>query len=510
MTEYILKYLSPLRVHSDDRASICIAFMLACIAKFQSAVGVSYAVDDYQQTLYGLKSLSGSMIRQGRFGEYWLSEAFSVVGYDPARSPILSVLICLILSVWTASTALRLWQIDMSIFPRALIIFIISSHPYTSEILTFRGIAVYHLIAFALAFAAIALARPAVTGIVIPSFVLSAALTIYQVPVSYIAVFMIFDIAVRLIKGQIDSGAFSFRIVFEKIVISRILVVIFGFAMYFVWLKISTWGLPPHHRSVLIDFSHIPARSLQAAKLVLQHFVTGKAYDQALVPQAIMWLALAVVAVAAYEICAQATSFRRAVLGLTVWFVTLLLVATAMLGLPLVAKALVLPPRVLPQIGLVWGGAFAIALMVSSKPAQHFVTGLLGVVAFAFVALNQQIFIDQIRVNTRDHNLTLRILARLEDMDGFPAVRRIAVNGSRQEDIPVPTAIKERNAFNRSSYLGSWSVAAMFSELSGKEVASPNVDERQAAIEYCKSAAPWPSKEAVTIRDKLAIVCLNP
>lgn len=496
-------------IRKDETFSFVVALCLVALAKMQSALNLGYAVDDYQQTLDGLSSIADSLIRQGRFGELWLSNAFNLIGYEPARAPLLSILLSIVLSVWTANAVMRLWQVEVPNFTRALCIFVIAAHPYTAEIFTFRGIAVYHLIAFALAFLGIVMARPGVVGILVPAFIVSAALTIYQVPLSYIAAFLIIDMVIRILRHLLNDGKTWREYIFEPVMVARLAVLVVGVVLYFVWLKLSTWGLPPHPRSVLIDPGDVPGRLSQAFRLVAYHFATGRAYATALVPPPVLAIVLILTLVAIGEFFLRARSSARGLLGIAVILAGLVGAALAVLGLPLIAKALMLPPRALAQIGIVWAGVAVIVLLVGRRWAQMLATALLCVATISFTAISQQMFVDNTRMNTRDHNLVLRLLGRLEAMSDFPAVTTIAVVGTRTDDAPMPTATHTIYGFNNSSFSGWWSIAPMFTEMSGRKLKSPNGKDRERASAYCKTRAPWPAIESVTIDASLAIVCLS-
>lgn len=90
--------LAPLLIRKDERRSFLIALVLIAFSRAQAAFDFTYAVDDYRQIIDGLSSISGALIVQGRFNTYWLSELFGFVGFDPVRSPIISIVASVVLS----------------------------------------------------------------------------------------------------------------------------------------------------------------------------------------------------------------------------------------------------------------------------------------------------------------------------------------------------------------------------------------------------------------------------
>ena len=495
-------------IKTDERRSFAYALVLALLAKYQSIFSFNYSVDDYHQTLHGLGSLSSSLIGQGRFGLLWLSNAFNAIGYEPGFSPLLSVSLSVFLTVWIGNAILRLWQVDMPDITRALCIFMIAGHPYTSEIVTFRGIAIYHVIAFAVAFAAMVLTRASVAGIIVPAFVLSAALSIYQVPIAMIAVFLVVDLVIRSLRRLLEGDGRVSEVIKDPIVRARIAVAVLGVILYAVWLTISTWGRAPDPRSVPLRVDAIPARIARAFELVWQHFVTGEAYANSLVPPLVLAIAWILVLLAIIVFAVRADSMRRALTGSLLIVAGFAVASVAMLGPTLAAKALMLPPRVLVQIGVVWAGAATIVVLVGQQRSMAIATGLLAVASFSFIAVSQHIFVDQARVNVRDHTVAMLILERLLELEDFPEVRRIAFIGTRLEEAPMATATRHYG-MNHSAYAAHWAIAPMLTELSGMRLRSAGAAERERAAETCSTRPTWPAKEAVFVERQLAIVCLG-
>lgn len=499
--------LPGLLIRKDERRSFLIALVLVSFARAQAAFDFTYAVDDYRQIIDGLSSISEALIMQGRFGIYWLSELFEIVGFDPVRAPFITIVASVFLSAWMGNALLRLWSHELPDFIRAFLIVIIAAHPYTSEILTFRGIAIYHILAFTLATVAIVIAKPGVWGVLVSSLVLSAALTLYQIPLNYISVFICFDIALRAIRYLVKNEQVPIDYtLWDRSFHARILSVFIGFALYWVWLKLSTYGHPPLNRSVMVGVDQIPDRLLYGFNALYGHFVTGTIYGTSLVPKAILAIPLLLVVVALMELIIRAKDPRRTTTALAIVASTPVIAGLAMMGAPLFLDVLWIPPRMLPQIGLVWVGVAVVTLTVRRMIPPQIFTATLGLVVFSFIVQNNQIFIDQARVATRDHNLALRLVERLEGQPNFPAMKVIALVG-RREDIgaPMPTGIA---GFNDSNFGYRWAVAPMVTELTGIPLRPANHETQAEAEQYCKEHAHWPAPDAATIRGELAIVCL--
>nr|WP_246699533.1 glucosyltransferase domain-containing protein [Rhizobium sp. BK538] len=484
--------------------------VLVAFARAQAAFDFIYAVDDYRQIIGGLSSIYELLLKQGRFGTYWLSKLFDIVGFDPMRAPFVTIVISVFLSTWAANLVLRLWTYELSDIVRALLIAVIAAHPFTAEILTFRGIAIYHILAFTLVVVAVAISGRSVWRILVSSLVFSTALTLYQIPLNYISVFVCFDVALRAIRHLMKSERVPVDYTLhDRSFYDRFLTIFVGCAFYFVLLKISTQGVPPlGERSAVVESYEIPGRLLYGLNALYGHFITGTIYGTPLVPKAILAVPLLFVGVTLGEILIRARDPRNTAIAIAIVVATPVIAGFAMLGAPLFFAMLWFPPRMLPQIGLVWAGVTVMALTVCRVMPRQFFTAALGVVAFSFIAQNNQIFIDQARVATRDHNLALRLIERLEGQPNFTAMKYIALVGGRDDSsAPIPTGMW---GFNDSNLSHPWAVAPMLTEITGIAIKSPPNDEAKAEAErYCQGRSHWPARDAAIIQGELAIVCLQ-
>lgn len=498
---------SELLIKSDERRSFLIALALVALARAQAASEFTYAVDDYRAFINGFDFLWRALIIEGRFGTYMLSEAFAMIGYDPMRAPIVTIVVSVFLSTWVANAVLRLWSYEIPQVLRVFLMVIIAAHPYTTEILTFRNIAIYHVLAFALAMAAMLLSRPTIWGLLISSVVFALALSLYQIPVNQISVFLCFDLALRILR-QLSSredvpAAYSLR---DRSFYARILTFVLGFVLYFILLKLSTLGFPSHKNSSLVEFHEIPGRLIVGANLLYGHFVSGTAYTVALVPPVVLAILLLLVAAAVLELILRPKGRSKAALAIVIVVAAPIIAGFAMLGIPLLVKVMWLPPRVLATIGLVWAGVAVMTISVRRLIPQSILTATLGVVAFAFIVQNHQIFIDQARVATRDHNLAVRLISRLEDQPNFSDMKRVVVAGKRV-DTGAPI-LSGMHGFNDSNFSHWWAIAPMLTELSGISIKPGGAPEMDEAKTHCQTQAPWPAPGAVVIRGELAIICL--
>lgn len=502
--------LSDFLVKPVERRSFLIALALVALARAQAALAFTYSVDDYRVFVGSFGSVSWALVSEGRFGTLWLSRLFDVIGYDPMRAPLLTVVASIFLSVWAANVILRLWSNDLSVALRAMLLFVIAAHPYTSEIITFRNIAIYHILAFALGAVAVLISRLTPGRLVLSALVFAASLTFYQVPINYVSIFILFDAALRILRKLLNKDAVGAYTLADRAFYARIITFLGGFIVYLVCLKVATHGMPPHPFSIPISLAEVPERvRTWGFRLFAGHFLTGTAYDNPLVSKAVLMIPLVMVGATILELFRRSTvHLGSSVLASAIVVATPVLAGFATMGVSLFFTVVWLPPRVMASIGLVWAGVAVITLLVRDLiPRQAYVAAL-GVVVFAFIAQDNQIFIDQLRVGVRDHNLAIRIVSRLEALPNYSQIKSVAGFGRRHDTgAPIPTAT---HGFNDSTFEYQWAISPMLTELTGIPLRAPYQPEIDDGQAYCKDHAAWPAPEAVTIRGQLAIVCLPP
>lgn len=178
-----------------------------------------------------------------------------------------------------------------------------------------------------------------------------------------------------------------------------------------------------------------------------------------------------------------------------------------MLGVAFLSKIPFMPSRVLPQIGVVWAGCAVLALSSSRKAPMQVCSAVLCLVSFVFIAQAQQIFIDHYRIGVRDHLQVRLVLSRLQINPNFVNVRRIAVVG-RDPGYGVSTPTRASD-LNRSVWRATWSIAPMFTELSGWTFNKARKEDYAVAKNYCNPVQRWPSQNSTTVIGDLAIVCFQ-
>ena len=146
-------------------------------------------------------------------------------------------------------------------------------------------------------------------------------------------------------------------------------------------------------------------------------------------------------------------------------------------------------PRTMAHVGILWAACLVLA---AGAATGRWVRGGLAVLAttilFSFVAVNQAILDDQLRLNVRDLAKANRMIAHMEGLPGFESVRRIAFVGLqwRYPEGVMPTHWAD---LNLSAFGAPWSQVPLLREASGYDLRwATDPGEKAAAKEYCSTA----------------------
>ncbi len=180
----------------------------------------------------------------------------------------------------------------------------------------------------------------------------------------------------------------------------------------------------------------------------------------------------------------------------------------ASLGIPgvsIVSHSLEGLPRVLSAVSIFWGGLFAIAYMQSGPKTRNTAISLSVVIVIICAGINNHIFVDQLRVNTRDRIKAARMVGRLESFSDFSQIKRLAITeGSVGYPSPIQTV---QGGMNISAFNPSWSKIPLMKEITGYDFGPATEEEQNMAEKLCAANPKWPHPDSVFLRKDLAIIC---
>jgi hypothetical protein len=466
-----------------------------------------FALDDWQ-TITGATTGLGDVLRKARWGHWLMLKAAHLLQTQFGDARILWVGAAILAYAAFGWAVVRFWGCEERNWLTVLAAAIIANHPYTAEIFTFRvGLPPAGAVAALLTLLLHLAARPS-GGIWAGAITIVLAVSCYPIALHYALMVALVGAAVVLGRALIAPRADPALLLRPALrpVLRLSLFIAVGTVVY--CLVMAVVGRLLHVSSSYFTFlpaADLPDRFILAVRRLGSTFLGANPLVPAVVRAMLGATVLLLLAGAA-----RARPWRTGRLALALGFLSLLGAALMWsLGIPLaLGSFLWLPPRSMAHIGIFWAGCCLLAVELNAKPwVTRTVTVLSAVTVLSFIGVNQQVFEDQRRLNARDLAMANRIVGRLEVLPGFDKTMPVAFVGGQWPGRAVATFWGDLNV---SAYGAWWSQVPLLNEVSGLALRRQQDAERKVAADnYCAAVEPWPAVEAVTVRDGMAIVCLD-
>lgn len=471
-----------------------------------------FAVDDYSYG-QGFSDVDRELIQtQGRFLLVAIASAIDSLGVNLNDIYWSFAWVALALQVALVISILRFVGVANKVgvgMAAALMV----THPYLSEILTFRMVLPGYCLAALLTIVAMeALQNPhwgRCVRFVISVTATVAMLFIYQGFLNYLAVAFVFALLHDSLFNNSAAPAARTISVGQRRAIEMLLVCVasaIGFLVIMTGLKhfnvIELTG-----RAKLVQLNEVSERLSQFRELILRVYWRSEPVA-AQWPKFLIFCMMAVSFVVMLVEGFRASGSRRK---------KVILLGALLALLPLTAGVILLfrdwwpVPRVLVQVSLIVGLVILFAWSLLRDRFPRIPSALLAVpvviVAVSFVFKNNQIFADQQRLNSWDAMKVNRIVARLEQNPKFDQVQKIYVTGGKWA-YPAHLGTIQGD-LNISALYPGYTKLPLFIEISGYKFKAASREERAQGDQVCKQVAPWPGAESVSVTGDLAVVCLG-
>ncbi len=477
----------------------------------------AYAIDDYALASADPTVPTRALLAQGRFGQAALLHALSAIGLQPHYARIFFAALAMAVTAACATLVVRLWRVEsrpVAIAAAAMI----SVHPFTTEIFTFRTALGIYAVAFALLLPLLVPRLWTLRAFLLATIYFALLTSIYQVVLQYLLAALILAAAIELVRWSgraappLDRGATARAGLRERFLrderTALFGVVVGGSAVYLTanTLLLRAFDISMVARGRILAAAEIGDRARTVWNALRYRFVEpnpmGGRVSQTLL------LVLLVAAVAGLILPLRATLPRRR-LTLLVGVATLLAAGLLWtIGLTAVVEFFWPVPRAMAHVAIVWGGVLVLAGLCWPRPARRWLLGLACLILLAFVGTDNRILNDQFRLNLRDLAMANRILARVESAPGFLPTTPVAIIGVKAE-YPLGFATSDMD-MNYSAFGATWANLAILREVSGYNLQTADAGAMAAAGDYCRTTAPWPADGSVSMRNGVAIVCLAP
>jgi hypothetical protein len=476
----------------------------------------AYAIDDYTLSLQEV--LTGTVLRQGRFGQSALLQLLDLLQLEPSSARVFFVSFALVVSSLFAALVVRYWNLRKAGWLPVAAAAMISVHPFTTEVFTFRTSLGIIMCAFALFALLLVPRRWSPAGVLGGAAVFALALSIYQAVLHYCLIIVLLGTAIGLTRLLVAGSASGWparvtsllaprRIVWNKN--SALLAcAALGTILYTIANAAIAWALRVTmvSRTQVLSPGRIGERVAAIGHVLSYRFLAPSPLLGRFSQAALLLLLVTALA----GLTGRARPWLRPRTLFPLLAVVLLLAASLVwtVGIIMVLEDFWPAPRVMSHIGVFWAGALAIACQCAGARVRQALGSLSLLVLLSFIGSDNRILGDQIRLNLRDRAKASRILARIEAMPGFSGTAAVAVHGATWT-YPLGFGTSDHD-MNISAFGASWAKVAILREISGYDLKPAESDaQKAAAAAYCRGVLPWPGPESVVAKDGLVIICLE-
>lgn len=512
MNMFSAKALPRLTFETRDKQLLVALFLINLISKAGVFLGGS-SVDDYYYFSVGGDGNVSTFLSQGRFIQALISQVLEATGGNSPALYLFFGLLAIALHACLVFSSLRFLGLERE--PTALMVgALILSHPYGTEIYTFKMSLPTYCAAVLFTIISIEMIGTRCAGKASLIFAISAMslmLFTYQILLNHITVLAIFGwIIVGLVRRDMvqvrGAELLDSRIkhLFVAIICS---IICFGLVL----ASVKILGVvvdTTDGRTQLLTASMIPERVAQLVIQLKRSFLLAEpvfpGWGKVLI---LVLLSISLLNLGLQLVRCGASPMRMALGGVAVALVLLLM----SVGMILPFRGWWPVPRVLTHVAVIIGLTMLMGDLVYRSRASPITRGIqFGgrfILIICFVIVSNQIFVDQIRINAWDRALAVRLISQLEQQPGYGDAKFLHVDGgSAAHPIGVRTA---QGDMNISAFLPPWSKVALINVSLGTRFLRATGERESRGAAYCAEHSPWPAPGSVVVQEDVGTICLK-
>jgi len=463
-----------------------------------------YSSDDYGPLLGEFPSHE-LFISQGRVGEYVIRLFLTELGINPyTLSSTIGVTHNLVLTA-SALLLLRLFSLRLDTGPALICALLFVLHPFQSEQQTFQAWLWSADIATALTFCGLFASTRGRVGLLGGVAALTVAFLTYQTSIQYAATTLCFVVVLNFARNLTATTPSPWVVIISDrrlwtmvacVLSSLIVTAVIDVAL------LHAYAIETTPRAVPIALSFIPTRLAQFWASLIENNVLFST------PLKAAFLGLAVVSVVVLGIRGRVWESVDRSAQLATVAVGVIAAIIASYGIVLLGNDWWPVARALVAVSVWCAGVAALAYVAFPKRFHLPLTVLGAIVTLIFAAGNNEVGVDQTRLNLRDHMMANRIIERLEQDPGFNPDIRMAVVGNDWR-IHLSNIRTGQGNLNITAFATDWSRLAILREISGYSLPDATAAQENEAIAYCRGHSTWPAPDSVVVINQLAIACLE-
>jgi hypothetical protein len=469
-----------------------------------------YAVDDYTFAENMSDQNRELFFSQGRFIAWLIVYLLNLIGVNPIDITPLAAFSALTLQAALAVSAIRFigYSSLLSAFIAGATIVL---HPFSSEVLTFKiALPNYCFCALFLLFSIEAMQASrhirSATSLSFPFVFALISVMTYQSALNYLLVIGA--------VGMLASFCFDSKDIWNTLNLrssSSILIfvaLLTGAISYLTLVLAKAFGLVAATtvRASLISSSDLFSRAgevMEALEVIYLH-------GSPVVPKPLAVTSFIILSLSATIMMRRFFYFQNRKLAISLGISLSLVIPFLTIGVAIVLRDWWPAPRVLSHYSFVIGMIMLVSLEHSSlnrsRISYRLLLVLTGFVLLGYMAINNQIFVDQKRLNQWDAQFANRLMTRIEGLPNAGSVRYIRIIGGNWS---YPEGLRTTYMdMNISAFSPQWSRDYVMDLALGTRMKPIEEDKLHIGKEVCKGQPQWPRPNSIRILEEVAVVCL--
>jgi hypothetical protein len=477
------------------------------------ALNDGFAIDDY--ALLAGADMTQTMLSQGRIIQYLWYNLIHQSGVNlMAVAPFFAILSIFLQSL-SSICILRFLEVRSlaGLIPSGLLI---TLHPYTAEIFTYRmSLPAFSLIMALLSVILVVLdKRPSIAEIAVTVALCAIGIMTYQVIASYIAMTAGLSFIACLGARAANTSRpakLSFFAIQKPLLLSAILSTGIVLALLTSRVVNRFSHITPDTRSTFLSFSCLNERIMHSTETLYRIFFQ----QETIFPQTSKILLILVLTVSAVPLLlpvGQKMTFPKRVMHSLVVTIFLFSLAPLSLGVMLAVNIWWPNYRILAHSSLLFAlvgmGFFNPRLAgLRTKTATIGINAACLLLVLQFLLESLGIFHDQRMMNNWDKNAAQQMVNRMQAIEGNNSVKVVHVDGgSWRYPLQLPSTFMDLNI---SAWAAPWARVPLLNFSTGSAYRLAEGDEASYGARYCKINSSWPAKSSIAVFGHLGIICLG-
>ncbi|HUU40088.1 MAG TPA: hypothetical protein VMW42_04015, partial [Desulfatiglandales bacterium] len=357
--------LKSLQLNQSELKILIFCLVALIVAKGSSLLPLTYDTDDYYFSIIPIIDETRGLIwvlGHGRFGSLIIYNFLISLGIYPTYVNIFAGFLSILSLVWMGIIICRLWGINNNILLGSLVVSMITLHPYTVGIFTYKILTYTIYFNFFLAFLGLYLIRSNVVGFLVGTILIIFSISDYQLIVNFLFLTICISFTITLLNNY-GNRPFKLKEVLKnsKEILQIFALSLCAFLYFIINLIVQTFAKSPMvARGRLIGFGDIPTKLNEVKDIIIRVFFE----NEPIFPQATKIILLYIIFIAIFSVVIRIIGRKDTIQSKVLLLaLTLVLIGASIIGIVGITIPLQMSwttPRFLSSSGIFLGGLLAI------------------------------------------------------------------------------------------------------------------------------------------------------